>query len=92
MHFLSRQLFIIVISIDEEDEEDDDEAVLVPDLVGLEGSSLPPDRTSFQPLPLATKVAQVIPPYRYDLYLFFLCADPTVVRSFLFSYFSKKNF
>jgi hypothetical protein len=30
----------------------------------LEGASLPPDRTTFLPLPLATKVAQVIPPYR----------------------------
>jgi hypothetical protein len=36
----------------------------VPDMIGLEGASLPPDRATFLPLPLATKVAQVIPPYR----------------------------
>ncbi len=59
----------------DEDEEDD----LVPDMIGLEGASLPPDRTTFLPLPLATKVAQVIPPYRSVshfilLWQFFWCA------------------
>jgi len=33
-------------------------------MIKLEGTYLPPDRTTFLPLPLATKVAQVIPPYR----------------------------
>jgi hypothetical protein len=42
----------------DDDEEEDEE------LVGLEGASLPPDCATFLPLPLATKVAQVIPPYR----------------------------
>jgi hypothetical protein len=60
--FLSGNIKFILFSLSyiDEDEEDD----LVPDMIGLEGASLPPDRTTFLPLPLATKVAQVIPPYR----------------------------
>jgi hypothetical protein len=57
--FLLENFILFSLSLDE-DEEDD----LVPDMIGLEGASLPPDRTTFLPLPLATKVAQVIPPYR----------------------------
>jgi hypothetical protein len=59
--FLLGNITFILFSLSlDEDEEDD----LVPDMIGLEGASLPPDRTTFLPLPLATKVAQVIPPYR----------------------------
>ena len=61
-------------------------------LQGSRGPPFPLTVPASSPCPLPPRWRKSFHPTGTICICFFLCADPTVVKSFLFSYFSKKNF